>query len=339
MDYLDYKCPVCDKNFHANDDVVVCPECGAPHHRECFEKENRCHFADKHKEGFDYQEYIGINDTNTRDGEIICPACKEKNPKGTFFCRKCGNPLTADSFSAEQNSTDNQSSQNGQPPFNGMPFVIDPMGGVDPKEILDENVTAGDASRLVKSNTPYFMRIFYNIKKFSKSRFNFSAFLFGGGYFLYRKMYGIGTLLTALMLVLAVVPIFVAYSPAFTDIFYELMSIAGISEITAYSDILTLANAGAMLSFDKLFFFSLPVICEFTMLALRLVCGFCANRVYFKHCMKQLKTANKELENDAEREIFFNSRGGVNTPLGVSLLVAYLIISYLPMILSSFNII
>lgn len=334
MDYLDYKCPVCDKNFHANDDVVVCPECGAPHHRECFEKENRCHFADKHKDGFDYQEYIGVNDTNTREGEIICPACKEKNPKGTFFCRKCGNPLTADSFSAGQNSTDNQSSQNGQPPF-----VIDPMGGVDPKEILDETVTAGDASRLVKSNTPYFMRIFYNIKKFSKSRFNFSAFLFGGGYFLYRKMYGIGTLLTALMLVLAVVPIFVAYSPAFTDIFNELMSIAGISEITAYSDILTLANAGAMLSFDKLFFFSLPIICEFNMLALRLVCGFCANRVYFKHCMKQLKTANKELENDAEREIFFNAKGGVNTPLGVSLLVAYLIISYLPMILSSFNII
>lgn len=38
MEFTEYKCPVCDKQFKKGDDIVVCPECGAPHHRECYEK-------------------------------------------------------------------------------------------------------------------------------------------------------------------------------------------------------------------------------------------------------------------------------------------------------------
>lgn len=52
MEFTEYKCPVCDKQFKKGDDVVVCPECGAPHHRECYEKEGHCHFADKHGADF-----------------------------------------------------------------------------------------------------------------------------------------------------------------------------------------------------------------------------------------------------------------------------------------------
>ena len=35
MDFTKYTCPVCGETFQNGDDVVVCPECGAPHHREC----------------------------------------------------------------------------------------------------------------------------------------------------------------------------------------------------------------------------------------------------------------------------------------------------------------
>ncbi|MGN1051081.1 MAG: RING finger protein, partial [Acutalibacteraceae bacterium] len=48
MDYIGYKCPVCEKNFHADDDIVVCPECGAPHHRSCYEQIGKCAFSEKH---------------------------------------------------------------------------------------------------------------------------------------------------------------------------------------------------------------------------------------------------------------------------------------------------
>ena len=42
MDFYKYKCPVCNKQFKESDDIVVCPDCGAPHHRECWEKEGKC---------------------------------------------------------------------------------------------------------------------------------------------------------------------------------------------------------------------------------------------------------------------------------------------------------
>ena len=41
MEFTEYKCPVCGEQFKKGDDIVVCPECGAPHHRECYEKEGR----------------------------------------------------------------------------------------------------------------------------------------------------------------------------------------------------------------------------------------------------------------------------------------------------------
>lgn len=37
-----YICPVCMKKFTKNDDIAVCPECGTPHHRECYLKNGKC---------------------------------------------------------------------------------------------------------------------------------------------------------------------------------------------------------------------------------------------------------------------------------------------------------
>ena len=51
------KCPVCDKFFTDNDDIVICPDCGTPHHRECYNSLGHCANSDKHSEGFEY-EYI-----------------------------------------------------------------------------------------------------------------------------------------------------------------------------------------------------------------------------------------------------------------------------------------
>ncbi len=48
MNYINYKCPVCNNRFTEEDDVVVCPECGTPHHRECYIKNGQCFNKDKH---------------------------------------------------------------------------------------------------------------------------------------------------------------------------------------------------------------------------------------------------------------------------------------------------
>ena len=42
MKYSNYKCPVCNNQFTEDDDVVVCPDCGTPHHRECWINKGHC---------------------------------------------------------------------------------------------------------------------------------------------------------------------------------------------------------------------------------------------------------------------------------------------------------
>lgn len=48
MDFKNYFCPVCNNKFTDDDDVVVCPECGTPHHRDCYFSNGGCFNADKH---------------------------------------------------------------------------------------------------------------------------------------------------------------------------------------------------------------------------------------------------------------------------------------------------
>ncbi len=50
MDYTKYFCPVCNEKFDENSDVVVCPECGTPHHRACWFEFGKCFNADHHSQ-------------------------------------------------------------------------------------------------------------------------------------------------------------------------------------------------------------------------------------------------------------------------------------------------
>ena len=51
MDNFKYEnlcCPVCYAKFFEEDDIVVCPVCGAPHHRDCYKHEGHCHYQADH---------------------------------------------------------------------------------------------------------------------------------------------------------------------------------------------------------------------------------------------------------------------------------------------------
>ncbi len=45
-------CPVCRERFRDGDDIAVCPECGTPHHRACYLKQNKCGLDELHSEGY-----------------------------------------------------------------------------------------------------------------------------------------------------------------------------------------------------------------------------------------------------------------------------------------------
>lgn len=46
--YEGFSCPVCMAKLFEDDDIVVCPECGAPHHRSCWQQSGNCAYANTH---------------------------------------------------------------------------------------------------------------------------------------------------------------------------------------------------------------------------------------------------------------------------------------------------
>ena len=74
-DYKGNTCPVCKQKFKEADDIVVCPDCGTPYHRECWKKVGVCVHQADHAAGFEWTPDNVISD---RPDDIVCPNCGEK---------------------------------------------------------------------------------------------------------------------------------------------------------------------------------------------------------------------------------------------------------------------
>ena len=49
--YENIPCPICKKPLGKDEDIVVCPECGAPYHRACYMDTGHCIFPELHASG------------------------------------------------------------------------------------------------------------------------------------------------------------------------------------------------------------------------------------------------------------------------------------------------
>lgn len=325
MDFNGLKCPVCNIEFKDGDDIVVCPECGAPHHRQCYEIENRCAYENQHGENFSFNKEEEKNESESNT--IICPRCKSENQKGMFYCGRCGFPL-----SAQNNGNPNQSGFNPGGFNANFTNVMDPMAGVNPEEDLGEGVTAGEISKFVQKNTPYFIRVFNNIKCFSKGRFNFCAFLFSGGYLLYRKMYKIGAIITAVMILLWTAELYIHYCTPAGNQMNELFNNYYASAANPTEAMNELYKGIASMSFINLILLGIMYFCSIAQLAVKIIVGIFANRWYFKHCKTKIKSIKSNSEN-ASNEL--QTKGGVNTAIAISLLAVYFVIEFIPYFLVS----
>lgn len=86
-DYKGNTCPVCKQKFKEADDIVVCPDCGTPYHRECWKKVGVCVHQADHAAGFEWTPDNVISD---RPDDIVCPNCGTHNPLGAKYCNHCG---------------------------------------------------------------------------------------------------------------------------------------------------------------------------------------------------------------------------------------------------------
>ena len=157
-------CALCHAYLFPEDDVVYCPECGAPHHRECYNKIGKCALEEFHGTENQYDK--------------LKRAMEEKEAK-------------------EAKEKEAEAIPEPEQPFGNF-ISVDFLGGVKPDLIIEDGVTAKEAAKFVMSNT---MRYIPKFAKRKKASWNFLAFLSPCAWFLSRKMYKWGIVTGAVQLV------------------------------------------------------------------------------------------------------------------------------------------
>lgn len=316
-------CPVCKAYLFPEDDIVFCPVCGAPHHRDCYAAIGKCGLAELH--GTD-EQYRPIRDdeseenTQKSEAQNLCPRCGKEKIEGALFCPHCGQDF-ADSSAPQSNFV-----QFGSPHIQAGVYNMfsDPYGGVP----HDGSVTIDDASvedvrKFVFSNTQRYIPLFARQDKKHKSSWNWAAALFPHGWLFFRKHYTAGVIALGLMLLSMVLGI-----PLADDV-NSLISSGGQVVATQQEQF-------------NLILSLLPQVPAFSMImaALGTVIGLATN-IYFglfgdwhyrQHVVATIKSINSDSE-VTDRDMEFLKKGATSL---WGFLIAYMIVEFLPQIIATF---
>lgn len=199
MNFIGEKCPVCNNRFTADDDVVVCPECGAPHHRECYRIENRCANEEYHGTGYKWERSASAAEKpNSVEATANCPVCGFLNKETDETCTRCGNKLHAEAQPQPEQRTGQNGSFQGHGAYqdvfrgaetaNGQETMFSFLG-FDPNEDMG-GATLTEVAGFVKTNILYYLPIFKRMKDLgTKISFNLTCLIFPNLYFANRKMW------------------------------------------------------------------------------------------------------------------------------------------------------
>lgn len=195
--YEGYSCPVCEKAFTKADDVVVCPACGAPHHRECWKQEGHCHFEDTHGTSRQWNREQG--DSIPKDSSR-CPHCGHANSAFAEFCAHCGKDLQAKDWNSEPNATHEEPPFS---PFSGYgeyrPFQAPAPDVSVPDDTDIDGVSAKEMRIFVGQNSQYYVPRFHKMcEKGSCFSWNWAAFLLAPYWLWFRKQHLAGTIVLLL---------------------------------------------------------------------------------------------------------------------------------------------
>lgn len=191
LDYTLLSCPVCHKRFTRQDDIVVCPQCGAPHHRSCFQEKQQCAYASRHGTAAQWKLPVSRDDEDA----VICGNCGAANEAGCVVCAKCGHTLESPlpPVSSEQQDMMEEGA-----------FYDDfsPYIGIAPDSRMDgEEVT--DIATFIGPRSGYYLARFQFMRnQKTKMSWNWAAALFPAGWLLYRKMYKPFFVVLAIMILL-----------------------------------------------------------------------------------------------------------------------------------------
>lgn len=172
--YEGLTCPVCKAPFAADDDMVVCPQCGLPHHRACWSRENRCAMESAH--GTEWQWSRAVQDNDDANGQ--------SQPAQADGCYTA--PVQAYTPA----------------------YVPNPVVENYPQEQYIDDTALSDLTAVVGHNTRYYIPRFLRASEGQSCGWNWAAFLLGQWWLIYRKQYGFGIFLFTVQTVLDLFVVF-----------------------------------------------------------------------------------------------------------------------------------
>lgn len=305
--YDGIRCPVCGEAFTDKDDIVVCPDCGAPHHRACFETNGRCAYVEKHASGEEWRR----PSEKTIDGNAParCPRCGTLNQPGTPYCEVCGSLLEDLRPQNDSGTAPRPGDSEGTPPVFVMPYTpfTTPLGGLHADETI-EDIPVKEIAMFVGPSSYYYLPRF-KAMSLTKRRasWNWAAFFGNAVYFCSRRMYALGLLLIAVFLV-KIIPgcmLMVEYHQAILAQgldFFENMPLRA----------------------QQLY--GLAELLDYAYWAVSVLLGAYANHLYQRHVLDSMKALRQKHADTAQYHAELKKRGGLRMGLAVTLASAALLL-------------
>ena len=210
-----YGCPCegCGRPLALTDDIVVCPDCGAPYHRECYEKLGRCIHTPAHGAGYEWT--FPYKDDALR----TCPSCGERTLRTEERCRCCGAVLPPESQCPEPPTQSQPGTDaDGRFDYNDLyrqyqQTVEEPtrrnVQAAFGKEELIDGIPYSDWNDYIGKAAPVYLNDYSRMQlQHTKISMCFSALVFGPFYFFYRKAWkpAFGFLAAELVVALPTLP-------------------------------------------------------------------------------------------------------------------------------------
>ncbi len=278
--FTNEKCPVCNNTFKEDDDIAVCPECGTPHHRECYKENTKCANHEKHSENFRWEP------------DFVTPEIKEIPKQETEK-----QPI----LNTEQNPFFSMRIDNIPPLLNGSFEDFD-------------DVKAEDVALFVRQDSEKYVSKFHQIKN-GKITWNWAAFIFTPYWFFYRKLHKIGVVFLALSLLLSVgFSLLPPVQSLFSDLSewstkYSVENLNKMSEeeiMTASNESLTLMrenSTGVLLVFSQ----------SALSLGLQLLAGVMGNKWYCNYTLKKVKQIKEKEKDSKNLKLQLLQQGGTSS--------------------------
>ena len=303
--YTGSQCMICRGTFTDVDDVVVCPDCGTPYHRACWQQAGRCVNEGLHHSGGSWaadQEKIRL-----RIGGKVCPKCQFVNMPDAAACTNCGEPLREEDTPQQQDAPA-QGFRVQLPDGQSIYFnSADPCCGMSPDDDM-AGERLGDVAGFVRSNTLYYIPLFKRFRDTGrKLSLNLSCVIFPHLYFAYRKMWPMA-LLTVLILNLCSVPslmLGMLSTLSTPDLMEQLASLYG-------TDAAMFDGLKDFLAANEQVFQSLYVPLFLVNVAVRLLLCIFGNHLYFRHVLRKVGRIRQTAPTPATRQALLRAEGGTN---------------------------